>query len=89
MPEDLSNKGPGKGWAACMLSISFPASEASPPFSFLHHPSEVSETIEQLLEEGLCLWRRQKGKGSWQDPLLGLLEPLSPPPTSPPRPNSL
>ena len=54
MPEDLSNEEPGRGWAACRLSTSFPTSEASSPFSLLHHPSEVSktETVEQLLEEG-------------------------------------
>lgn len=52
MPKDLSNEEPGRGWGACRFSKTFPTSEASPPSFLLLSLSEVSETFQQLLEEG-------------------------------------
>lgn len=80
MPLDLGNEEPGRGWVACRLSKSFLTLEASPHFSLLH-PSEVSETFEQLLEEGGSFALEQAGsEGHWQVLFLGLPEPPSLPP---------
>lgn len=82
LPKDLSNEEPGRGWVACRLSKTFPTSEASPPSSLLLYLSEVSETFQQLLEEGSSVFGAGRGKertgeaslkASWS------LAPLPPP----------